>query len=46
VQGELPFIRARNRRLPTIAGLEELLGKNIRELEAPLYKTAANPVAA
>lgn len=32
-QGELPFIRAGNRRLPTVAGLELLLGKPIDEIE-------------
>jgi excisionase family DNA binding protein len=33
VNGELPFIRAGNRRLPTVAGLEKLLGKSLAELE-------------
>ena len=36
VKGELPFIRAGNRWLVTVAGLEQLLGKSLTELEAKL----------
>jgi excisionase family DNA binding protein len=38
-KGELPFIRAGNRRLVPTAGLEKLLGTSVAELEAKLPST-------
>jgi hypothetical protein len=40
--GRLPFVQVGNRRLPTVHGLEVLLGKSIEELEAALHAKPDN----
>jgi hypothetical protein len=41
--GILGFVQIGNRRLPTVASIERLLGKTIAELEAPLHATTSEP---
>jgi hypothetical protein len=42
----LTFVQVGNRRLPTVVSIEQVLGRSIEQLEAPLYTKPDRPVPA